>query len=312
MGAEGPRAVALARPIEAGVAARGSSEPRRRRLPLAWIGTLPFFAYTIAFLILPSAALLIEAFKNGKGQWTLHNLGTILHQHQFLNAYQTSIDLSLVTAAVGGLLGFLLAYAAAHPGTPRSIRSALTTFSGVAANFGGIPLAFAFIATLGTIGIVTRFLNNYLGLDIYAHGFTLFSFTGVAIAYVYFQIPVMVLVIAPAIDGLRQEWREAATNLGASATQYWRLVGIPILLPSLLGAFILLFGNSFAAYATAYALTSSAVNLVPIQIGAVVNGNVLSDPQLGYALAFGMIVVIAVAMTLYALAQKRAARWRRS
>jgi putative spermidine/putrescine transport system permease protein len=273
------------------------------------VGTVPFFAYTTAFLLVPSAVILVEAFKDQQGHWTGHNVRTIL-QHQFLNAYQTSIKLSFVTAAAGLVLGFVLAYAAANPGTPRAIRSALTTFSGVAANFGGIPLAFAFIATLGTVGIVTRYLKD-IGIDIYGQGFTLYSFTGVAIVYVYFQIPLMVLVIAPAIDGLRQEWREASTNLGASSVQYWRFVGVPILLPSLLGAFILLFGNAFAAYATAYALTSMSVNLVPIQIGAVLNGNVLSDPQLGYALALGMIVVIAVAMVIYALAQRRAGRWQR-
>jgi len=121
----------------------------------------------------------------------------------------------------------------------------------------------------------------------------------------------MILVISPAIDGLRSEWREAASNLGAKQWQFWRYVGLPVLMPSILGAVILLFGNAFAAYATAYAMTSSAVNLVPIQIGAVVTGDVLSDPQLGYALAFGMILVIAVAMTIYALAQQRASRWRR-
>src|SRR5439155_13123276 len=116
---------------------------------------------------------------------TSHNVHAIL-QHQFLNAYQTSIKLSLVTAAAGGLLGFLLAYAAANPRTPRSVRSALTTFSGVAANFGGIPLAFAFIATLGTVGIFTTFLRDQLGFDIYALNFTLFSKAGVEIVYMYF------------------------------------------------------------------------------------------------------------------------------
>ena len=278
-------------------------------MPLAWLGLAPFFAYTTAFLLLPSAAILIEAFKDDHRRWTTHNI-TRLFQHQFLHAYQTSINLSLVTAAAGALFGFLLAYAAASRRTPRWVRSAVTTFSGVAANFGGIPLAFAFIATLGFLGIVTRLLKD-IGLDIYGSGFTLLSFTGVAIVYVYFQIPLMVLVISPAIDGLRQEWREAAQNIGASGFQYWRYVGVPVLAPSLLGAFILLFGNAFSAYATAYALTAGALDLVPIQIGAVVNGNVLSDPQMGYALALGMIVVIAFAMLIYLLAQRRAARWRR-
>src|SRR5207248_7433154 len=126
----------------------------------------------------------------------------------------------------------LVAYAAIRDGTPRWIRSVLTTFSGVAANFGGIPLAFAFIATLGTIGVATTFLRVQLGIDIYGNGFSLFSKTGVEVVYMYFQLPLMILVIAPAIDGLRREWREAASNLGASSWQFWRYVGLPVLMPS--------------------------------------------------------------------------------
>ena len=194
-------------------------------------------------------------------------------------------------------------------GTPGWVRSTLTTFSGVAANFGGIPLAFAFIATLGNIGIVTKFLNNQLGIDIYAQNFTLFSKTGVEIVYLYFQLPLMILVIAPAIDGLRREWREAASNLGATPLQFWRYVGLPVLMPSILGAVILLFGNSFAAYATAYSLTSGTVSLVPILIGAYYTGNVLDNPHLAQALAFGMFVVLALMMIAYIPLQRRAARW---
>jgi putative spermidine/putrescine transport system permease protein len=181
----------------------------------------------------------------------------------------------------------------------------------VAANFGGIPLAFAFIATLGTIGIVTQFMKNQLGIDLYGNDFTLFSKTGVEVTYLYFQIPLMILVIAPAIDGLKREWREAASNLGASSWQYWRYVGVPVLMPSILGAMILLFGNSFAAYATAYGLTSGAVNLVPILIGAYYTGNVLDNPHLAQALALGMFVVLAVMMLIYIPLQRRAARWAR-
>jgi putative spermidine/putrescine transport system permease protein len=174
-----------------------------------------------------------------------------------------------------------------------------------------VPLAFAFIATIGNLGIVTKFLIDHLGINIYQHGFNLFSFTGVAVVYLYFQIPLMILVIAPAIDGLRAEWREASSNLGASSFQYWRHIGFPVLLPSVLGATILLFGNSFAAYATASQLTGGVVGLVPIIIGQNIGGDVLSNPQLSQALAFGMIVVIAVSMVLYALVQRRAAKWMR-
>ncbi len=213
------------------------------------------------------------------------------------------------------MLGLAIAYAAIREGTPRWVRSAITTFSGVAANFGGIPLAFAFIATVGNVGIITKFLKSYLHFDIYnTHfplfgSFTLFGTFGVGVVYMYFQIPLMILVIAPAIDGLRREWREAASNLGASPWQYWRYVGFPVLLPSLLGATILLFGNAFAAYATAYSLTAGTVDLVPVQIGYYYSGNVLDNPHLAQALAFGMFVVLAVMMMLYIPLQRRAARW---
>ena len=234
-----------------------------------------------------------------------------LFEQPYRRDFENTIMVSIKTAVIGGILGLLIAYAAIREGTPRWIRSAYTTFSGVAANFAGVPLAFAFIATLGTIGVVTQFLTNQVGVNPYDHGFNLFTKTGVAIVYLYFQIPLMILVIAPAIDGLRTEWREAASSLGGNAYHYWRYVGIPVLLPSLLSALVLLFGNSFSAYATAYALTGGGVGLVPIDIGYFLSGNVLSDPHLGQALAFGMFVVLAVMMVIYIPLQRVASRWSR-
>ncbi|MGD0713318.1 MAG: ABC transporter permease subunit [Gaiellaceae bacterium] len=282
----------------------------RRRLSLAWVGTLPFFAYTLLFLFLPAGEVMVGAFKGVHRGWTLSNIRLLFHE-PYIHAYRTSIEVSLVTALIGGAVGLAIAYAAIREGTPRWIRSILTTFSGVAANFGGIPLAFAFIATLGTIGVVTQILKNQLHIDLYAHGFTLFGKTGVEIVYIYFQLPLMILVIAPAIDGLKREWREAASNLGASPYQFWRYVGLPVLMPSILGAVILLFGNAFAAYATAYGLTSGVVPLVPLVIGAYYTGNVLSNPHFAQALALGMFVVLAVMMLIYIPLQRRAARWAR-
>jgi putative spermidine/putrescine transport system permease protein len=272
---------------------------------------VPFFAYALMFLFLPAGQVMVGAFKDVKGGFTFANVGAVIHTSNLRSAYRQSIEISLVTAVLGGLFGLLIAYAALREGTPRWIRSAFTTFSGVAANFGGIPLAFAFIATLGTIGIVTQFLQNHLGINLYQNGFTLFGKTGVEITYLYFQIPLMILVIAPAIDGLRREWREAASNLGASPRQYWRYVGLPVLLPSLISAVILLFGNAFAAYATAYGLTSSGLNLVPIVIGSDLTGNVLSNPHEGQALAFGMFAVLAAMMLIYVPLQRRTSRWAR-
>ncbi len=272
-----------------------------------WLGVLPFFAYVTAFLLVPSAAVLVGAFLDPEGRCTLRYVQEALHG-QYLRAFMNSFAISAVTALGGGIFGFLVAYAAVTGG-PRWVRPILTTFSGVAANFAGVPLAFAFIATLGTTGLVTQLVRTLLGLDLYARGFTLFSFAGLSLTYLYFQLPLMILVITPALDGMRREWWEAATSLGASAWHYWRHVGLPILLPSLLGAVVLLFGNAFAAYATPYALTSGVVNLITMQIANVLQGNVLSDPQLGHALSVGMIGVMSMSMALYLLLQRWASRW---
>ena len=251
--------------------------------------------------------MLFGAFQSTDGGFTLANLEEITKEPHRTD-FKTSIEVSLVTALLGGLLGFLIAYSMIREGTPKFLRTAFTTFAGVASQFAGIPLAFAFIATLGTIGTLTRLLAS-LGYDPYQHGFTLFSKTGVELVYLYFQIPLMILVIAPAIDGLKREWREAALNLGATPRQFWRHVGLPVLTPSLLGAVVLLFGNSFAAYATAYGLTGGSVPLVPIRIGFYVSGDVLSNPHLAQALAVGMFLVLALMMAIYVPLQRISSRW---
>jgi putative spermidine/putrescine transport system permease protein len=289
---------------------RGGARRRAARVhALAWLGLVPFLLYALVFLVLPAAGLLRSAFQDAEGNLTTRYIEDIF-QSQYLDAFRTSIELSVVTAVVGGVLGVFICYAAIREGSPRWLSSLVITFSGVASQFGGVPIAFAFISTLGTVGLITTWLND-LGLDLYGQGFSLFSFTGLCIVYVYLQIPLMVLIVAPAIEGLRREWREAATNLGGTNLHYWRFVGVPVLTPAVLSGIIVLFGNAFAAYASAYALTSGKINLVPITIGQVTSGNVIAEPQLGYSLATGMIVVIAVAMCLYVVLERRTSRWLR-
>jgi putative spermidine/putrescine transport system permease protein len=194
---------------------------------------------------------------------------------------------------------------------PNGVRSAILTFSGVASNFAGVPLAFAFIATLGRTGLVTVLLKNLFGLNLYEQGFSLYSFWGLSLTYLFFQFPLMILVITPALDGLKKEWQEAAQNLGASHSLYLRRVALPILMPSILGGMILLFGNSFGAYATAYSLTGGFINLVTIVIGSQIKGDILYNPGLGYALAVGMVVVMSLMMVVYYLLRRRSERWLR-
>ena len=285
-----------------------SGRPARFR-PGPWTGLIPFFVFAALFIAAPVTFLVVGSFLNQDGQPTIDNYLAL--QDRFIaTAFLVSIEISLVTAVVGGIFGFLLAYAVISGGLPRFLRDAVMTFSGVASNFAGVPLALAFIFTIGPLGILTVYLKG-IGINPYAEGFTIFSKFGLELVYLYFQFPLMVLIIAPAIDGLRKEWREAAENLGASSFEYWRRVALPILLPTILGTIILLFGNAFGAQATAYQLTTGLVPLVPLVIGAQIAGDVLHNPGLGYALAIGMIGVMAIAIVIYTLLQRRAERWRR-
>jgi putative spermidine/putrescine transport system permease protein len=276
-----------------------------------WLGVMPFFIFAILFLLLPSARLFVGSFVDNNGNFTFDNLLQIFEQPSILNAYWLSIQISAVTAIGGGIFGFLLAYSVTVGGLPRPLRSALITFSGVASNFAGVPLAFAFVATLGRTGFVTALMKNVFHLNIYDQGFNLYSFAGLAFTYMYFQFPLMVLIMAPALDGLKREWREAAENLGANFTQYWLRIALPILLPSILGSMILLFGNAFGAYATAYALTGGTLPIVTIQIGAQIRGDVLHNPGLGYAMAMGMVIIMAVSLAGYSWLQSWTERWLR-
>ena len=283
---------------------------QRRPLPLAWLGMVPFTLFAVLFLILPTMNIVVGAFQTPDGTPTFRNVLN-LFQPSILSAYWISIRISVASALAGCLIGFAMAAAITLGGLPQWIRGPLLTFSGVASNFAGVPLAFAFLATLGRLGLVTVILKDWFGINIYGLGFNLLSFWGLTLVYLFFQIPLMILIITPALDGLKKEWREAAEILGASGPQYWRMVALPILLPSLLGTFALLFANAFGAVATAYALTGSSLSIVPIVLFAQIRGDVLQDPHLGYALAFGMIVVTGIANGIYVWLRARTERWTR-
>jgi putative spermidine/putrescine transport system permease protein len=280
------------------------------RAAWAWVGVAPFFVFALMFLILPTLFLVVGGFQDAEGRFTFDNIYN-LFQPTILNAYWISIKISAASAFFGALIGFFLAYAGVIGGLPAWIRPTLMTFSGVASNFAGVPLAFAFLATLGRTGLVTALLVKYFGFNIYDTGFNLLSFWGLTLTYLYFQIPLMVLILAPALDGLKREWREAAENLGASTWEYWRRVALPVLWPSILGTTLLLFANAFGAIATAYALTGSSLNIVTILLYAQIRGDVLHDPNLGYALALGMILITGLSNGAYIWLRQRSERWLR-
>jgi putative spermidine/putrescine transport system permease protein len=279
--------------------------PRARR-NWAWLGLVPFVLFLILFLLLPAVGVISKGLHDINGNWSLQPIRSVLTKEK--KAFVNSIELSLITAALGAVVGTALAYAAVTARKPKWLRSLVTSFTGVAANMGGVVLAFAFLSLLGQQGLGTKILKS-LGWDLYGGSFTLSKTPGVATIYMYFQIPLMVLVTLPAVDGLKQSWREAAANLGGSTFTYWWRVGLPVLAPSMLGGFLLLFANSFSAFATAFAI--GATNFVPTKISFYLQGdNIAGKSPVPYALATLMILTIAISMGGYLLLRKRAERWR--
>lgn len=279
----------------------------RQRAWLKWVGIAPFAVFALMFLLLPTLNIVVGAFQTATGQFTLQNIRD-LNTDLIRSAYLISIKISLASALIGCAAGFAISAAVVFGDLPKWVRGPIMTFSGVASNFAGVPLAFAFIATLGPVGVITVFLRDH-GVNLRVLGFNLLTYYGLVIVYLFFQIPLMILIITPALDGMKKEWREAASMLGATTRQYWQYVALPILFPSLLGTFALLFANSFGAVATAYALAGPAFTLVPITLFSQIRGDVLGNPQLGFALAFGMILITGIANLIYILLRTRAERW---
>src|SRR3989441_6056487 len=275
----------------------------------SWLGLVPFLLFCLLFEILPAIIIIQGSFTNNDtGVPTLDNYKHMFSQVSNLHAFENSISLSIVTALLGGFIGGFAAYSVYNLRTG-SLRNFLVGFSSIAANFAGVPLAFAWVATLGVTGFITVAIHNVFHVNLYDLGFSLYSFWGLVIVYTYFQLPLMILLTLPALSALRPEWREAATNLGASNFTFWRRIGLPILLPSLIAATMLLFANSFGAFATAFALAQGNISLVPILINFVVNGNVTVDFGLGNALAVGMIVILLIAVSFYTAMVRRVNVW---
>jgi putative spermidine/putrescine transport system permease protein len=297
---------------EGGRTAGAPPSARRRagRRSWAWLGLVPFFAFLSLFLLLPAVSVFRDALRTEDGGYSLDAMREAI-SGQNRDAFTFSVMFSAGAAAVGVVMGTLLAYAAVRLTRPRWLRGLISSFSGVAANMGGLPLAFAFITLLGARAGVLTNIFKWFGWDIYSGDFDLGSKRGLVIVYSYFNIPLMVLITLPAIDGLRRSWREACANLGGTNWTFWRRVGLPVLAPSLLGGFLLLFANSFAAYATARVLTESS-RIVSLRLAFFLGGDVnVGEDAVGFSLAAWMIIIMAVSMTLYWVARKRAERWQR-
>jgi putative spermidine/putrescine transport system permease protein len=297
--------------VETGTgAATSGAGPRRPSRRRTYAALLPFFLYVGAFLLLPTLIVVVGSLQEASGAPTIENLRVAFTEQTFVDAFMRSIWLSIATAIAGAIIGGLLAWAVATGKPTGTLRRFVVAGSGVLAQFGGVMLAFAFLATFGANGIATLFVEDTLGLEVFDNGNWLYGLTGLAVVYTYFQIPLMLIVFLPALDGLRREWWEASASLGGSSWAFWRHVGGPILAPAFLGALLLLFTNAFSAYATAAALVSQGAPIITLQIRTALTSEViLGQANVGKAMAVGMIVVVSITMFLYALIQRRASRW---
>lgn len=282
-----------------------------RRGIFVFSGLIPFFIFVLMFQIVPAFSIFTRSFQdNLTGQFTLQHVAE-LNNPVIVSAFWTTTQISIITSVIGALAGFGLAWAITMGGMPAPIKAAITSFSGVASNFAGLPLVFAFTSTIGRLGILTLFLRDALGISLYPD-FKFYGYWGLVIVYLYFQIPLMVLIMVPALESLRKEWSEAAENLGASRWQYWRHVGLPVLAPTIVSTTALLFANAFGTHATAFALVGAGSGqnmIVSILVGAQFRTDTFQNPGLGNAIAFAMVVVMGITILIYTYFRRISARW---
>ncbi|MDO7881256.1 ABC transporter permease [Salinibacterium soli] len=276
---------------------------------MRYLGLAPFGAYVLLFLALPTLLAVGTGFVDGDGALTASNIEALLDP-VILTVFWNSIWLSALTAVTGAVLGALVCYALLETRPDGVLRSIVDSASGVLAQFGGVMLAFAFVSLIGIQGLLRVILQNNFGIDIYADGVWLYEVPGLVLPYIYFQVPLMIIVFLPALEALKPQWAEASATLGGTRATYWWRIGIPVLMPSFIGSLLLLFANAFSSYATAAALTSQGQGIVPLQIrAALTSETVLGRENLAGALALGMIVVMTLVMVLYSRLQRRASRW---
>jgi len=258
-----------------------------------WLGLLclvPFAVFFIAFQIAPLAWVAINSLQSDAG-WGIDNFIKAFNSRFYRQAMQYSLEISFWSSLIGIIIAILGSYSLRK--VPSRLRDFVSAFANMTSNFSGVPLAFAFIILLGFNGALTLILKQAGIID----DFNLYSKTGLIILYTYFQIPLGVLLLYPAFDALREDWRESAALLGASGWDFWRHIGIPVLTPALLGTFVILLANALGAYATVYALTTGNFNVLPIRIAAMVAGDITLDPNMASALAMilvGMMTLVTV------------------
>nr|WP_237497164.1 ABC transporter permease subunit [Lysinibacillus sp. HST-98] len=262
-----------------------------KRQSIAWLS--PFLVLLLLFFLVPLLYMLITSFQNSEG-FTLKQYESIFTNHYILQGFKNSITLSVISAMIALLITLFAVYAMMNFSEP--VREKILILTNLTSNFSGIPLAFAFIVLLGNSGLFTLLFDKW-DIDVLT-SFSLYSWSGLLLIYIYFQLPLSLMLLYPIYDGIQQQWKEAAALLGASGWQFWMKIGLPVMLPGIVGTFSVLFANAMGAYASAYALTSSNYNLVAIRIGSLIKGDIFAQPELASAIAVILAVTMVTAMLI--------------
>lgn len=262
-----------------------------KRQTVAWLS--PFLVIVLLFFLVPLLYMLITSFQHSDG-FTLAQYQTVLTNDYILQGFTNSITLSVISAVIALIVTLFAVYALMR--FSERVREKILILTNLTSNFSGIPLAFAFIVLLGNSGLFTLLFDKW-GISTFS-SFSLYSWGGLLLIYIYFQLPLALMLLYPIYDGIQQQWKDAAALLGASTWQFWMRIGIPVMLPGIVGTFSVLFANAMGAYASAYALTSSNYNLVAIRIGSLIKGDIFAQPELASAIAVILAVTMVTAMLL--------------
>lgn len=277
---------------------------KNKKSYLYLLALVPFLILILLFEMIPLVMIVVRSFmpQDAVG-FTLEQYQAIFSKKMYQQAIWNSVFVSIISALIGIVIAFFGAKAARSTGkrTKKFFMSVLN----MTTNFAGIPLAFSYIILLGNVGVLIMIGKHY-GISALAN-FNLYSLAGLLFTYIYFQIPLSTLLLIPAFDGIHPQWRESVELLGGSGFRFWTKVGIPTLLPSILGTLSVLFANAIAAYATAYALLQNNFSLLPIRISEQFVGDVSQNPEFGSALAviLMLLMVLAIGINNYILKRNK-------
>lgn len=254
---------------------------------------IPFFILVLLFLFVPLFFMIYGSFQGDGGTgFTLKQYTEVFQNTYYHQAFKNSILISFLSSMIAIVLAVFAAYSITL--FSKKFQDRILVFANLTSNFAGIPLAFAFIVLLGNSGLFTLLFKHF-GWDTLG-SFNVYSWSGLVLIYIYFQLPLAVMLLYPVYQGIQNQWKEAASLLGASPLQFWLRIGLPVILPSIAGTFSILFANAMGAYASAYALTGSTYNLVTIRIGALTAGDIFAKPELGSAIAVLLGLTLVAAM----------------